>query len=198
MAGLLYGAGLRHFECLRLRVKELDFKYRQILVREGKGAKDRVTLPPERFIEPLREHLEKLRRLHARDLAEGFGEGRLPFALARKHPRAGREWAWQYVFPSRHRAVDPENGKSIRRHHLDHSLLQRAVKQAARAAGIHNPVSCHSLRHSFATHLLQSSYDIGTIQELLGHSDVSTTMTCTHVLNRGGRGARSPLDMLNA
>jgi integron integrase len=198
MAGLLCGAGLRHFECLRLRVKDLDFSYHQIVVREGKGQKDRVTLLPDRFIEPLREHLGKVRRLHARDLAEGFGEVHLPFALGRKYPRAGYEWAWQYVFPSKHRSVDPDDGKTIRRHHLDDSVLQRAVKHAARAAGINKPVSCHTLRHSFATHLLQSGYDIRTIQELLGHSDVSTTMIYTHVVNRGGRGTRSPADMLNS
>jgi integrase len=152
-----------------------------------------VTLLPEKFVEPLRAHLEKVRRLHARDLREGYGEVHLPFALARKYPRAGYEWAWQYVFPSKHRSVDPEDG-TIRRHHLDDSVLQRAVKEAARAAGIDKRVSCHTLRHSFASHLLHNGYDIRTVQELLGHADVSTTMIYTHVLNKGGRGVVSPLD----
>ena len=195
MAGLLYGAGLRHFECLRLRVKDLDFNYRQILVRDGKGQKDRVILLPEKLIELLRAQLLEVRRLHQRDLREGYGEVHLPFALARKYLRAGFEWSWQYVFASKNRSIDPDDG-AIRRQHLDDSVLQRAVKVAAQAAGIDKRVSCHTLRHSFATHLLHDGYDIRTVQELLGHSDVSTTMIYTHALNKGGRGVNSPLDRI--
>lgn len=193
MASLLYGAGMRLMECLRLRVKDVDFGYKQILIRDGKGEKDRITMLPESLVGPLKTQMDRARSIHDLDLREGFGEVHLPYALARKYPRAGFEWNWQYVFPSKNRSADPDDGV-IRRHHLDESVLQRAVRTASRIAGISKPVHCHTLRHSFATHLLQSGYDIRTVQELLGHSDVSTTMIYTHVLNRGGRGVKSPLD----
>ncbi len=193
MASLLYGSGLRLMECLRLRVKDVDFGYGQILVRDGKGAKDRVTMLPQALIEPLQAHLEKVRALHRRDLGAGYGEVYLPYALERKFPRAPREWGWQYVFPSRKLSADPRSG-AMRRHHLDEDVLQRAIKKAARNADVRKPVSCHAFRHSFATHLLENGYDIRTVQELLGHSDASTTMIYTHVMNKGGRGVRSPLD----
>jgi integron integrase len=197
MAALLYGAGLRQAECLALRVKDIDFAYRHIVVRDGKGARDRVVPLPEATVQPLQEHLGRVRALHRRDVAEGFGEVSLPHALARKYPRAAREWAWQFVFPSQHRSVDPRSG-AVRRHHVYPDTLGRAVKQASLEAGIVKPVSCHTLRHSFATHLLERGHDIRTVQELLGHADVSTTMIYTHVMNRGARGVRSPLDRLEA
>ena len=193
MVALLYGAGLRQVECLSLRVKDIDFAYRQILVRDGKGAKDRVTMLPENLVQPLQQHLGKVRLLHGRDLKDGFGEVRLPYALARKYPRAGRAWAWQYVFPSANRSADPEGGV-VRRHHVHPDTLGRAVACAVLRAGIDKRVSCHTLRHSFATHLLERGYDIRTVQELLGHSDVSTTMLSTHVMNKGARAVKSPLD----
>lgn len=193
MASLLYGAGLRLRELLRLRVKDIDFSRSLLVVREGKGDKDRVTMLPISLKQPLRDHLAKVKMAHERDLLEGFGTVDLPFALARKYPQAATEWKWQHVFPAPKRSIDLRSGIE-RRHHLDESVLQKAVKEAVRQAGISKHASCHTLRHSFATHLLESGYDLRTIQELLGHADVSTTMIYTHVLNRGELGVRSPLD----
>jgi integron integrase len=194
VAALLYGAGLRLIEALRLRVQDVDFKRREVLVRNGKGFKDRVTMLPEKLAGRLQSHLATVRLLHEKDLAEGFGEVHLPYALDRKYPNAGASWGWQYVFPSGNRSLDPRTGKT-RRHHLDEQTIQRAVKQAVRTAGVVKPATPHTLRHSFATHLLQKGQDIRTVQELLGHEDVQTTMIYTHVLNRGGRGVTSPLDV---
>ncbi|MEK7843807.1 MAG: integron integrase [Pseudomonadota bacterium] len=193
MASLLYGGGLRLMECARLRVKDVDFEMRQVTVREGKGFKDRVTMLPGSSIAPLQAHLARVRALHDEDGAEGYGAVYLPYALEKKYPNAAKEWGWQYVFPSRSLSVDPRSGVT-RRHHVDEKSLQRAVKRAAQQAGITKPATPHTFRHSFATHLLQSGYDIRTVQELLGHKDVQTTMIYTHVLNRGGRGVVSPLD----
>jgi integron integrase len=194
MAKLLYGSGLRVLECVRLRVKDIDFEQRCLLVRDGKGEKDRVTILPESLLTPLREHLAHVKQLHEKDLMEGKGTVYLPHALSVKYPQAEREWCWQYVFPAKSFSLDPRTGLQ-RRHHWDESSLQKAVRAAARLAGITDkPVTCHTFRHSFATHLLQSGYDIRTVQELLGHKDVKTTQIYTHVLNRGGLAVRSPLD----
>lgn len=195
MANLLYGAGLRLSECLRLRVKDIDFGNNCIIVRDGKGEKDRVTVLPEIVKAPLKEHLLKREKLHQIDLKKGLGAVYLPYALARKYPNAEKELSWQYVFPASKYSVDPCSG-IMRRHHVHEKSLQRAVKEAIRNAGIHKNGSCHTLRHSFATHLLESGCDIRTIQELLGHKSIKTTMVYTHVLNRTRYGIRSPADML--
>ncbi len=189
MAGLLYGSGLRLMECVRLRVKDLDFGYHQVTVRDGKGEKDRRTVLPEALVGPLERHLGRVRLLHEEDLATGYGRVYLPYALERKYPSAAGEW----VFPAGKHSHDPRSG-AVRRHHASEDMLQAAVKRAAREAGVEKRVSCHTLRHSFATHLLEDGYDIRTVQELLGHTSVETTQIYTHVLNMGGRGVRSPLD----
>jgi integron integrase len=194
-AGLLYGTGMRLLEVLRLRVKDVNLERREIVVRQGKGSKDRITMLPENLVLPLQQHLARVRALHDEDLADGLGRVMLPHALAEKYPNADRSWGWQWVFPSAMVAVDPRSGVQ-RRHHLSESTVQKGVARAARQSGIHKPCSPHVLRHSFATHLLQAGYDIRTVQELLGHADVSTTMIYTHVLNKGGRGVRSPLDQI--
>jgi integron integrase len=195
MAMLLYGAGLRLMECLRLRVKDIDCASNQIVVRAGKGDKDRHTMLPAAVKEPLAKHLDLIRRQHQRDLDRGVGRVALPDALERKYPNAGKEWGWQWVFPATSHYTDRATGER-RRHHLHESVLQKAVKEGVRKAGIFKPASCHTFRHSFATHLLEDGYDIRTVQELLGHRDVSTTMIYTHVLNRGGKGVFSPADRL--
>jgi integron integrase len=189
MAHLLYGSGLRLLECLRLRVKDIDFGYRQITVREGKGMRERITILPDRLIRPLQAHLARVKELHHQDLARGGGAVFLPFALKRKYPKAAREWAWQYVFPADKISLDPRGGEK-RRHHVAERNLQNAV----RTSGIAKAASCHTFRHSFATHLLEKRYDIRTVQELLGHKDVATTMIYTHVCNRPGLAVRSPVD----
>jgi integron integrase len=196
MASLLYGSGLRLMECIRLRICDLDFDYKQIVVRDGKGKKDRVVPMPESLITSLKEQLEKVRSLHDEDLEAGYGEVHLPYALARKYPSAAKEFRWQYAFPSVRISVDPRTKKAMR-HHIHENNFQKWVKKSSDKSGLPKKVNCHALRHSFATHLLQAGYDIRTVQELLGHADVSTTMIYTHVLNRGGRGVRSPLDEPN-
>ena len=193
MAKLIYGSGIRLMECLRLRVNDLEFERRAIIVRDGKGAQDRVTVLPDSLIPLLQEHLQRVKALHEQDLAQDFGSVYLPDALARKYPNADREWGWKYVFPASSLSPDPRSGV-VRRHHLHESSLQKAIKEAARLAGIVKPVGPHTLRHCFATHLLEAHYDIRTVQELLGHKDVKTTMIYTHVLQRGGLAVRSPLD----
>ena len=194
MAGLMYGSGLRLMECVRLRVKDIDFAQHQIMVRDGKGQKDRVTMLPERFAVPLQEHLARVKTIYAQDLAQGTAEVYIWPAMGRKYPNAGKEWIWQYVFPAKGLSVDPRSGK-VRRHHINENLVQKAVKEAATQAAINKKISCHTLRHSFATHLLEARYDIRTVQELLGHANVVTTMIYTHVLNRPGLSVKSPADI---
>lgn len=195
MARLLYGTGMRLMECVRLRVKDLDLAAGHIVVRDGKGFKDRVTTLPERLAPDLRNHLERVRLLHEEDVKGGYGRVYLPQALSRKYPDAERAWGWQYVFPAANLSRDPRSGQ-VRRHHVNEQGLQRAVKEGLRLARIAKPASCHTLRHSFATHELEAGYDIRTVQELLGHKDVSTTMIYTHVMQKPGIGVKSPLDNL--
>ncbi|MDR8394635.1 integron integrase [Aliifodinibius sp. S!AR15-10] len=192
---LLYGSGLRISEALRLRIKDVDFEYNQLLVRNSKGLKDRFTLLPKSLSSKLKNHIEKVENLHARDLANGHGEVILPKALAQKYPNEGKKLVWQYLFPSKTRRTDPRTGKK-QRYHLSESNIQKAVRQAVDKSGIQKRATCHTFRHSFATHLLENGYDIRTVQELLGHQDVSTTMIYTHVIKQGGKGVKSPVDQL--
>jgi integron integrase len=195
LAKLLYGAGLRLQECLQLRIKDLDFKYKQIYIRNGKGNKDRVTMLPDSLIEELKDQVSKVNTIHKKDLGNGFGSVYLPFALEKKYPSASKEFGWQYVFPGKNISEDPRTGIK-RRHHIHETVLRKAVKVAIKKSEIHKQAGCHTFRHSFATHLLEQGYDIRTVQELLGHKDVNTTMVYTHVLNRGASGVRSPLDLI--
>ena len=190
---LLYGTGLRLLECLRLRIKDVDFARNQVTVRDGKGFKDRVTMLPDKLKDELQRHLERVKLLHEQDLAQGGGRVYLPYALAEKYPNANREWAWQYVFPAKTVSTDPRTGER-RRHHVHENAVQKAIKEAVRLAGLSKPANCHCLRHSFATHLLEAGYDIRTVQELLGHKDVATTQIYTHVMQKPGLGVRSPLN----
>jgi integron integrase len=193
MATLLYGTGMRLMECVRLRVKDIDFEANQIVVREGKGFKDRITILPQSVKTPLQAHLERVKLLHQQDLSHGGGTVYLPYALERKYPNANREWGWQYVFPAAKASRDPRS-QAVQRHHVNEQGLQRAVKEAVRLARINKPASCHSLRHSFATRLLENGYDIRTVQEILGHASVATTQIYTHVMEKPGLGVRSPVD----
>lgn len=195
IAALMYGAGLRLTECLRLRIQDIDFASGQITVRDGKGNQDRVTMLPEMVRGPLRDHMGQVKEIHEQDLKDGYGRVLMPYALERKFRNADAEWSWQWVFPQQRRWRDTETGKQGR-HHMDTSIIQRAVKEAVGMAGLSKRATCHTFRHSFATHLLEDGYDIRTIQELLGHKDVKTTMIYTHVLNRGPSGVRSPMDRL--
>jgi integron integrase len=193
MATLLYGSGLRLMECVRLRVKDIDFEMNCIHIHDGKGKKDRVVIFPETAKPVLNEHLKQVKALHDHDLQQGNGSVYLPYALERKYPRASTQWGWQYVFPASDLSIDPRSG-ALRRHHLHPSTIQKAVKKSARAAGIHKPIGCHTFRHSFATRLLENGYDIRTVQELLGHKNVNTTMIYTHVMNKGALAVKSPVD----
>lgn len=192
----MYGSGLRISEAIRLRIQEIDYELKTITIRSGKGAKDRITTFPSSIVPFLQNHLSKVKSIHENDLANGYGEVYMPYALARKYPSAAREWGWQYVFPASALSIDPRSGVT-RRHHIDPSVINKAIKSAARKAGLTKRISAHTLRHSFATHLLQRGTDIRTIQALLGHKDVSTTMIYTHVLQQGGQGVLSPLDDLD-